>query len=143
MVVEETGEPFFRLPAEGGLALEFAASFPYGPDDPDIIGLLIRVSGAFVQVEHPVVLSRHGGPSGFLHLLYEDFRGWTGARTWRSLEGELQLSAVHEGHVVRMQWLMTNLSYTRPAWSFWLNTEHAPGEDMRRLSAEFHDLLAG
>lgn len=97
MVVEETGEPFFRLPAEGGLALEFEASFPYGPDDPDIIGLLIRVSGAFVQVEHPVVLSRHDGPSGFLHLLYEDFRGWTGARTWSSLENELQLSAVHEG----------------------------------------------
>ncbi len=32
--------------------------------------------------------------------LVTDWRGWKGSRAWRSLEGDLEISAVHHGHVL-------------------------------------------
>jgi hypothetical protein len=35
----------------------------------------------------------------FFESLAADWRGWSGERTWESLEGELAFTATHDGHV--------------------------------------------
>ncbi|MFV8130650.1 DUF6228 family protein [Streptomyces syringium] len=84
---------------------------------------------------------RGDGLDAFLDELADDFRGWEGARTWRSLEHELTLSAVHgPGGYVRLTW---GLHAQPPAeeWCFETTTVHAAGEDMRNLAAELRAFL--
>ncbi|MET3977430.1 DUF6228 family protein [Cellulosimicrobium funkei] len=130
-----------RIPASTGLTLEFEQTFPYGPDDPYVSGMLVRAIGDHLRVEQQVILSL--GTSGlpaFLYRLYDEFRGWTGERTWQSLEDELRLDARHDGHV-HLRWEVTNRPYGDDSWSFSTTTHHGAGEDVRRLADAFHTLL--
>lgn len=40
---------------------------------------------------------RLGGFAEYLEALAEDWRGWSGERRWESLEGDVELIAVHDG----------------------------------------------
>ncbi|MFF2620557.1 DUF6228 family protein [Oerskovia jenensis] len=127
-----------RVPASTGLTLEFEQSFPYGSDDPYMSGMLVRAVGDDLRVEQQVI-----GPDGlsaFLYGLYDEFRGWTGERTWESLEDELRVAARHDGHV-HLRWEVTNSPYGDDSWSFSTTTHHGAGEDVRRLAEAFHALL--
>ncbi|WP_369030144.1 DUF6228 family protein [Streptomyces adonidis] len=74
-------------------------------------------------------------------LTAEDFRGWEGARGWRSLERDLTISAEHHsGGYVHLTWGI----HDRPPseeWHFETTTVHAAGEEMRNLAAELHTFL--
>jgi hypothetical protein len=39
-----------------------------------------------------------GGLAGYFEALAKDWRGWSGERRWESLEGDVALVAVHDGH---------------------------------------------
>ncbi|MEQ4208855.1 DUF6228 family protein [Actinopolymorpha sp. B9G3] len=39
------------------------------------------------------------GLTDFFRSMAKSWRGWDGARTWSSLEGDLTLTAKHDGHV--------------------------------------------
>ncbi|MGI5528834.1 DUF6228 family protein [Streptomyces syringium] len=116
--------------------------FPEYDDDP-VLDFLARARGERVSVDVSVRTFRGDGLDTFLDELAEDFRGWEGARTWRSLEHELTLSAVHgPGGYVRLTWGL----HSRPPaeeWCFETTTVHAAGEDMRNLAAEIRTFLQG
>lgn len=81
------------------------------------------------------------GLDTFLSSLAEDFRGWEGTRTWRSLERDLTISAEHRpSGYVHLTWGI----HDRPAseaWHFETTTVHAVGEEMRNLAAEVRIFL--
>nr|WP_107043040.1 DUF6228 family protein [Streptomyces roseoverticillatus] len=112
----------------------------FGDDDP-IFDFLVTARGQGVSVEVSVRTLGGDGLDAFLSSLAEDFRGWTGARTWRSLEGDLSLSAEHgPGGYVRLTWGI----HDRPPseeWHFETATVHAPGEEMRNLAAEIRTFV--
>ncbi len=80
--------------------------------------------------------------SGFADLadyferLAQDWKGWRGSREWRSLEGELQISAVHDGHI-RLE-----LELRGPFPQDWLVRCEIALEPGEQLSAAATDLRA-
>lgn len=114
--------------------------FPEIENDP-LLDFLVRARGEWVSVEVSVRTLEGDGLDSFLDELAEDFRGWEGARTWRSLEHDLTLLATHgpRGYV-HLTWGL----HDRPPseeWHFETTTVHAAGEDMRNLAAEIRAFL--
>ncbi|WP_454855814.1 DUF6228 family protein [Promicromonospora soli] len=141
MLVDDDETPVLRLPTSSGLTLEFEQDWPYGPDDPHVEGMLVRVLGDHVRLEQQVILLGSPGLSKFLWILYDDFRGWPGERTWRSLEDELQVTARHDGHV-HLRWDLSHRPWSDSSWTFSTTTHHGAGEDIRRLADAFAQLFA-
>ncbi|MBA2948809.1 hypothetical protein H1D24_24035 [Streptomyces sp. PSKA28] len=114
---------------------------PYAGDGDDPTrDFLVHVQGDHLSVETLVRTWDGDGLDVFLAALAEDFRGWAGERTWKSLEHDLTLSAEHAGHCVRLTWGLHD-RLPDNAWHFEATTEHAPGEDMRNLAAEVRAFL--
>ncbi len=140
MIVEDSYPPVLRLAVTDYLDLEFERAYPYGPDDHDVSGLLVRSRGAHATVEAQVILL--GGDDGlvtFLRSLYDDFRGWDGERTWTTCNRELSVGATHDGYT-HLRWNLTHRLATDPVWTFSTVTHHGP-EDIRRLCDAFTELL--
>ena len=119
---------------------ELSRSFPEEADDP-LRDFLVTARSELVGVEVSVRTLGGDGLDVFLAELAEDFRGWAGVRTWRSLERDLTLSAQHSGGYVHLTWGL----YDRPPsdeWRFEATTDHAPGEDMRNLATEMGRFLS-
>ncbi|WP_218018471.1 DUF6228 family protein [Nocardia amikacinitolerans] len=96
-----------------------------------------------MSIETSVRTLRGDGLGAFLASLAEDFRGWDGARTWRSLERDLTLSAEHHpGGYVRLAWGIHDRSQ-QGEWHFEATTVHEAGEQMRKLAAEIDAFLGG
>ncbi len=122
----------------GAVRLRFcepARPYPQLENDPTL-DFLVRARGERLSVEVSVRTWAGDGLDVFLDGLAEDFRGWEGARTWRSLERDLTLSATHSARgYVHLTWGL----HDGPAsdeWHFEATTVHAAGEDMRTLAAE-------
>lgn len=123
----------------GGVEVRLRAVLP--PEDleyPYYTGYhVIETSGDVAAA----VTTMFGGPGlgVFLTGLAEDFRGWTGERTWESFYGELAVSATHEsrGHV-RLRWRLASGD-----WTLTTTTIADAGEDMRRMAADVHELEQG
>lgn len=130
--------PVLSIPASTGLTLEFERTFPYGQADP-VAGILVRVTGGRVRIEQQVIDFATSGFPAFLWSLYDNFRGWSGERAWRSLEHELRVNARHDGHV-HLRWEVSHRPWD-PSWTFSITTHHGAGEDVRRLADAFEMLL--
>ncbi|MBW5483452.1 DUF6228 family protein [Streptomyces bambusae] len=106
-----------------------------------MLDFCVRARGEWVSVEVSVRTWAGDGLDSFLDELAEDFRGWEGARTWRSLEHDLTLSATHDPRgYVHLTWGL----HDRPPseeWHFETTTVHAAGEDMRNLATEIRAFL--
>lgn len=78
--------------------------------------------------------------AGFFRGLAADWRGWTGERTYESLEHDLQLTATHDGHVR----LAVRLSQSGlpDGWSASGVFRVDPGEEMTRAAENLADLLS-
>ncbi|MFF3013781.1 DUF6228 family protein [Streptomyces sp. NPDC057939] len=113
---------------------------PYGDDDL-MLDFLVKAQGQGLSIETVVRTWDGDGLGIFLSSLAEDFRGWEGARTWRSLEHDLTVSAVHRsgGHV-HLTWGIHGRPH-RDDWHFETTTVHAAGEDLRHLAAEIETFL--
>ncbi|WP_179023778.1 DUF6228 family protein [Streptomyces sp. IMTB 2501] len=83
-----------------------------------------------VRIEITVRTWCSEGLDVFLAESAKEFRGWTGARTWRSLERGLTLSAEHNGSCVQLTWGLHD-RLPDDEWHFEAPTDHAPGEEMR------------
>ncbi|MFZ3561248.1 DUF6228 family protein [Streptomyces sp. BH055] len=116
------------------------SSRPYG-DDPTL-DFLVTARGRWGNVSTCVRTWDGDGLDTFLALLAEDFRGWQGERTWRSLEYDLSISAEHRsGGRVHLTWGIHDRAPLEE-WHFETTTVHAAGEDMRNLAAEMSAFLA-
>ncbi|MDX2706431.1 DUF6228 family protein [Streptomyces sp. PA03-6a] len=144
MVDDDEACPAVRVGGEGsrGVELRFhglTRSFPSERDDP-MRDFLVTAQGQWVRVE---VMVRTWGGDGLHDFLAEPAdgsRGWAGARTWRSLERDLTLSAEHTGSRVRLTWGLHD-RLPDDEWHFEATTDHAPGEDMRNLAMELRAFL--
>ncbi|MFF7730072.1 DUF6228 family protein [Streptomyces sp. NPDC008001] len=141
---DDSGSPAVRVGDPGSCPVRLLFSEPTRPfgDDP-MLDFLVKAQGQWVNVETLVRTWGGDGLDGFLSSLAEGFRGWEGTRTWRSLEGDLTLSAVHRpGGYVHLTWGI----HDRPpseAWNFETTTVHAAGEEMRNLAAGIHAFITG
>lgn len=80
----------------------------------------------------------------FLATLAESWQGWTGARTWRSLERQLELNARHDGwgHVT-LGVTLKSYRFAPPNedWSARTSLVIEAGEQMQQLAADVKALL--
>ena len=140
--LDDSGSPTVRLGNPGPQPVQVLLSEPTMPfRDDAVLDFLVRARGQWVSVETLVRTLGGDGLGTFLASLAEDFRGWKGARTWGSVEGDLTLSAEHRpGGYVALTWGI----HGRPPseeWHFETTTTHAAGEDMRNLAAEIDTFL--
>jgi hypothetical protein len=75
----------------------------------------------------------------FFNGLAADLRGWQGERTYESLEHDLRLTAIHDGHVR----LLVELQETAglDEWSATGVVQLDPGEEMTRAAEDVAALL--
>jgi hypothetical protein len=142
MIDDASGGLVARMGGPGPLPVHVLFAEPTRPfgDDP-MLDFLVKARGQWVSIETSVRTWDGDGLDVFLSSLAEDFRGWDGARTWRSLERDLTLSAEHRpGGYVHLTWGI----HDRPPseeWHFETTTVHEAGEEMRNLAAEIHTFL--
>ncbi len=84
------------------------------------------------------------GLDDFFTALDKDFRGWTGERRWTSHEGDLELEAVHSGHIIDLAW---TLKFPSPAeeswdWQVTLRVAITPGEELKNLASTVAAMLS-
>ncbi|MFB7755683.1 DUF6228 family protein [Streptomyces sp. NPDC056121] len=118
---------------------QLTRSFPEERDDL-MLDFLVTAEGESARIEVMVRTWAGDGLDVFLAGLAEEFRGWDGTRTWRSLEDDLTLAAEHAGSHVRLTWALHD-RFPDDEWRFEATTRHAPGEDMRRLAVEMRTFL--
>ena len=77
---------------------------PVKPFGDVVVDYLVEVQDSGLQVGLGVISLSGDGLSGFLRGLAEGYRGWAGARQWRSLEDQMRIEASHDGrgHVTLM-----------------------------------------
>jgi hypothetical protein len=77
----------------------------------------------------------------FFEGLAVDWRGWTGSRAWRSLEGDLEVAADHHRHV-RLRVALRGDPY-RSDWRVSATIELDPGEELSTVAADVRALVDG
>jgi hypothetical protein len=59
--------------------------------------LIVRFTKGQLQITSTIYETQPGAIVELLGELAENWRGWSGDRTWQSVEGDLQLSCRHDG----------------------------------------------
>lgn len=77
----------------------------------------------------------------FFEGLATEWRGWTGSRAWRSLEGDLEIAAAHHRHV--MLRIALRGDPFRSDWRVSATIELDPGEELSTVAAEVRALVDG
>jgi hypothetical protein len=106
------------------------------PEDDDMVEYLVKVEGDGLRVESPVLsLAGGDGLPTFLEDLASHFRGWSGARTWRSLEDQLRLEATWaDGGHVNLRFRITPSIYE--TWEVAVSFTVEAGAEMEALASE-------
>ena len=104
--------------------------------------LSITVEGPDLRATRQVYEGWSGGfesLANFLAGLAEDWRGWSGAREYQSIEGDLRISATHDGHVNLNVLLWES---TQPdGWRVEAAVRLDAGEQLGRAAADVADLV--
>lgn len=77
----------------------------------------------------------------FFEELAKNWRGWTGSRAWRSLEGDLEITADYHRHV-RLRIALRGDPY-RSDWRVSATIELDPGEELSAVAADVRALVDG
>jgi hypothetical protein len=77
---------------------------------------------------------------GFFNRLAADWRGWQGERAYESLEHELRLNAVHNGHVRLV--VQLRQSSLPDGWSAAAVIQLDPGEELTQVANDVAALLS-
>ena len=75
----------------------------------------------------------------FFDDLARDWRGWSGERDFWSLEGDLKLSAAHNGHVQLR--VVLSQSTVIDGWRVEANLRLDPGEQLSRVARDLRDVV--
>jgi len=115
--------------------------------DPDtVIGSVVTIEAT---LRSPGLEARrlvgHHYARGFEELvdffieMERDWRGWAGSKTFSSLEGDLTMTAIHDGHI----WLTVGLRHLTlvEGWDVTTLLRIDPGEQLSRTAAEVRELL--
>ncbi|MGJ6963986.1 DUF6228 family protein [Streptosporangium sp. G11] len=99
-------------------------------------GLRATIPGATVAIWDGA-----GDMASFLRTLADDFRGWTGERTWHT--NQLTLVAVfHSGGHVELTWTLRPWSSHQAAWEASITTWIEGGQQMTSLAADIRAFFA-
>jgi len=78
--------------------------------------------------------------AGFFRGLAADWRGWAGERAYESLEHDLRLTAIHNGHIrIAVQLCQSSLP---DGWSASAVLVIDPGEELTRAADDVTELLS-
>lgn len=77
----------------------------------------------------------------FFEDLVNDWWGWTGSRAWRSLEGDLEITADHHRHV-RLRIALRG-DPNRSDWRVSATIELEPGEELSTVAADVRAVVDG
>jgi hypothetical protein len=100
-------------------------------------GLSARVDEAVSAVWEPAP-----DLPAFLTGLAEDFHGWSGERSWHSLERDLAVTAVfRSGGHVGLTWTLRPWPAKHGGWSTTVTTWQEAGEQMTALAADVRAFL--
>ena len=76
----------------------------------------------------------------FFRSLATSWRGWSGERTYESLEGDLRLTAVHDGHVQLTMGIRQSTELD--GWEVKASIRLDPGEDLSTVVDDIETLFA-
>lgn len=84
------------------------------------------------------------GLAEWLTELAQSFSGWSGRRSWQSLERDLTIHGIHDGrgHVTLIFAARGPVGYRADAWEATVATALDAGEDMRNFADEVRAFLA-
>jgi len=119
---------------------------PYG--DGHIWTVKAEISDHGMSAQTSVIVDGDDGSDlgSFFQLLADGWRGWEGARVWRSLEGEMEIDARHDsrGHVaVGVTLRHGEPAFAADAWSARTVFTLEAGEEMARFANGLRGLLHG
>lgn len=103
--------------------------------------VVVSVRDAGLRAEKPVVSHYTSGFEDlvvFVESMEQDWRGWRGERRYESLEGDLTLTAGHDGHVQLAVELREHIG-----WRVQADFTLEPGEQMTNSARELRELLGG
>lgn len=83
----------------------------------------------------------YGALAAFFEGMAADWRGWSGERSYFSLEGHLEITAIHDGHVRLAIRLTEHLGHS--AWKVQAHVVVDPGEDLARAASDVRALVSG
>jgi hypothetical protein len=83
-------------------------------------------------------------PAEFLAELAADWRGWAGTRTWKALEGEMEIEASHDGARVMIAVTVKrpDMTFAEDAWSARIMFTLEPGEQLAGVARDLASALA-
>lgn len=113
----------------------------YRRKDDYISEYLVLADGNGLQARVPVIASDDGdGLATFVSELAESFRGWEGARHWRSLEDQLAIEASWQsrGHVL-LRFRMRPSIYD--LWTTSIDITVEAGEELKRLADDLQSFF--
>lgn len=93
------------------------------------------------QVYEPEECGGYAALAAYFDEMALAWRGWEGPREWYSLEGELTLTAVHDGHV-RMATRLAS-GFAERDWTLEADIVLDPGEELASVAAEVRALIHG
>jgi hypothetical protein len=70
---------------------------PVRPEADELVWFVAEVHDSGLEAQIKVITLGDDDLPGFLRGLADDFRGWPGARHWRSLEDQIRIEAAHDG----------------------------------------------
>lgn len=103
------------------------------PGDEYINQYEVVVNADRLSASVPVISNPEGyGLPGFIQALSDDFRGWSGVRSWRSLEDQLRVEATWQsgGHV-KLVFHLTPSVYD--SWTLSVEFVLEAGEELQTL----------
>lgn len=110
-----------------------------GPGQPD--ELLAELRAETLSASTRVYALQFTDLAGFFEGMATDWRGWGGLRTWRSLEGDLEITLEHHRHV-RLRVALRGDPY-RSDWHVIATIEVDPGEELSTAAADVRALVSG
>jgi hypothetical protein len=119
---------------------------PYGDGYVRTARVEIRADG--LEAHSTVTLDPAPGPwnlEEFFTGLAADWRGWTGQRRWRALEGEMTIEARHDGraHVLLAVTIKRpQLTHAEDAWSARVVFTMEAGEQLTAVARDLASVLA-
>nr|WP_246247485.1 DUF6228 family protein [Cellulomonas septica] len=136
MLDDDTGSLVLRTraPQEEVVVAFSGRDRPFGPDDV-VLDLVVRLEAAHLSAETLVRTLEGSGLPEFLAGLAADFAGWDGARTWRSLDGDLTVSATFgSGGHVTLTWGLHHADVLGGRWRAAADTTVEAGAEMVALA---------
>lgn len=116
----------------------------YLPGDGYISEFTVTANAEGLTATAPVLTTPGDGYGlpGFMKQLADDFRGWEGIRSWRSLEDQLRVEAAwHDGGHVSLLFHMTPSVYDK--WAVTVEFTLEAGEELCRLGEDLASFMQG